>query len=417
MGFPAARQTSRAAAQRIAVVGCGTAGLAVAAALARDGRDVTLFERFAEPLPLGAGLLLQPTGLACLDALELDGGRVGDQARALGVRIDSIHGRTKLGQPLIDLRYTDVGLDAHGVAIHRGALFGLLLAAARAAGVPVVAGRAIADAPQRGRQRLLVDEAGEVLGSFDLVIDASGMRSALRARCGEVRYLRANPYGAVWCVVQQSADWPHPHALQQRYHAARHMMGLLPIGRATVGGPLLTALFWSLRVRDHDGFRAAGVDAWRQGALSLWPEAAAFVAAVPGLEAFTFATYADIALRRPWAEGIAFIGDAAHTASPQLGQGANLALLDAAALAASLRRCGDVGSALVEYAHARRAHVRFYAAASQGLTPFFQSDSTLAPWLRDNLLAPLGRIPWVRRQMAFTLAGMKTGLLGTGALP
>ena len=41
---------------RIGVVGSGTAGLAVAINFTRDGQDVSLFERFEEPGPLGAGV-------------------------------------------------------------------------------------------------------------------------------------------------------------------------------------------------------------------------------------------------------------------------------------------------------------------------------------------------------------------------
>ncbi|MBN9280658.1 MAG: FAD-dependent monooxygenase, partial [Hyphomicrobium sp.] len=57
---------------RIGIVGAGTGGLAAAAFLARDGHEVHLLERFAEARPVGAGLLLQPTGLACLAQLGLD---------------------------------------------------------------------------------------------------------------------------------------------------------------------------------------------------------------------------------------------------------------------------------------------------------------------------------------------------------
>ena len=55
----------------IAVVGCGVAGQAAATLLAERGHRVTIYERFTEPQPIGAGLLLQPTGLAVLRELGL----------------------------------------------------------------------------------------------------------------------------------------------------------------------------------------------------------------------------------------------------------------------------------------------------------------------------------------------------------
>lgn len=56
---------------RIAIVGFGSAGAASAILLAGDGHDVTLFERAAENSPIGAGFLLQPTGLAVLKELGI----------------------------------------------------------------------------------------------------------------------------------------------------------------------------------------------------------------------------------------------------------------------------------------------------------------------------------------------------------
>lgn len=55
------------------------------------------------------------------------------------------------------------------------------------------------------------------------------------------------------------------------------------------------------------------------------------------------------------------IGDAAHATSPQLGQGTNLALLDAVALAHSLAYAADLPSALAAYTRARKTHLHFSA--------------------------------------------------------
>lgn len=51
---------------RIAVIGYGTAGQAVSILLTRDGHEVEIFERVPTPGPVGAGFLLQPSGLQVL---------------------------------------------------------------------------------------------------------------------------------------------------------------------------------------------------------------------------------------------------------------------------------------------------------------------------------------------------------------
>ncbi|MEJ0024120.1 MAG: FAD-dependent oxidoreductase [Alphaproteobacteria bacterium] len=47
---------------RIAIIGCGVGGMGAAIALARDGHEINLFDRFDAPAAVGAGLLLQPSG-------------------------------------------------------------------------------------------------------------------------------------------------------------------------------------------------------------------------------------------------------------------------------------------------------------------------------------------------------------------
>lgn len=51
---------------RVAVVGYGSGGQATALLLSRDGHRVEVFERVAQPGPVGAGFLLQPVGLRVL---------------------------------------------------------------------------------------------------------------------------------------------------------------------------------------------------------------------------------------------------------------------------------------------------------------------------------------------------------------
>ena len=99
--------------------------------------------------------------------------------------------------------------------------------------------------------------------------------------------------------------------------------------------------------------------------------------------------------------------------SPQLGQGVNLALLDAHVLARSPRdprRRRTPRSPPT--APSRRAHLRFYSWASRLMTPVFQSHLGMLGPPRDRLLHPIARIPWMRRQFLSSLTGAKTGVFG-----
>jgi 2-polyprenyl-6-methoxyphenol hydroxylase-like FAD-dependent oxidoreductase len=113
---------------------------------------------------------------------------------------------------------------------------------------------------------------------------------------------------------------------------------------------------------------------------------------------------------------VLFIGDAAHGTSPQLGQGANLGLLDAHVLARSVAEAADLPSALALFARRRSAAVRFYRQASHLLTPFFQSRSTALGLARDLFMGLSCRVPQLRGFMTSTLAGVRRGWLGADPL-
>lgn len=389
----------------IAIAGAGPAGLMAAVCLARDGHAVRIFERFESPRPVGAGLMLQPTGLACLARVGLDAA-----ARAAGAEIASIDGRTRSGRRIFDVSYRDLHPALFGLGIHRAALFKILFDEVARCAVPITSATDIRGSEATPQGRLLLDREGHRHGPFDLVVDATGTRSPIRAAEGEVRVDKAYPYGALWAVLPVPEAWPHRAALAQIYDGAHTMAGILPVGRQPGDQRQLAAMFWSLRRQDMDAWRQAGLPAWKQNVLRVWPAIAPFLEQVERAEDLTFATYADMAMRRRFGVRLAFIGDAGRTTSPQLGQGCNLALIDATMLAGALREGETMPDALAAFAEARRRHSTFYSFASRWLTPFFQSDSRAAGLLRDTTFPLMGRVPYLQREMVRTLAGMKTGL-------
>ncbi len=393
---------------KIGIVGSGTSGLAAAAFLTRDGHDVTLFERFDSPRPVGAGLLLQPTGLACLARLGLD-----ETALDAGARIDRLYGEDADGSVIFDLAYSNLRPHLFGLGIHRGALFSLLYDEVMRLGVPVRTACEIVDTEIEAGSRHLVDADGGRHGPFDLVVDASGMRSRLRDPHGTVCRNRPFRYGAVWGVCDDPGQAFGGESLQQRYDGAGVMIGMLAIGRRPADGREAVTFFWSLPVASYDQWRQDGLDPWKARVIGYWPELAPFMEQFRTVDDLTFAAYSDTIMKRWHAERIVFIGDSAHCTSPQLGQGANLGLIDALTLSLSLRGAGSLDEALLRHTKARKSHVTFYQLASRWLTPFFQSDSRALAWLRNRSFGLLCRTPYVKTEMLRTLAGIKTGPFGT----
>ena len=200
------------------------------------------------------------------------------------------------------------------------------------------------------------------------------------------------------------------HSLQQRYDAAKVMIGILPIGKTPHSFNQHIAFFWSLPVNHYHNWKKAGLNSWKTKVLSYWPELDHFLKQCNHVDDLTFAQYGDIVMKKWHSNGLAFIGDSAHCTSPQLGQGANLGIIDAMKLTECLQSASNVNEALHHYSKERYSHIRFYQTASRWLTPFFQSDSILAAWIRDKTFGLMCKTPYLRTEMVRTLSGMKNGL-------
>ncbi|PJI92612.1 2-polyprenyl-6-methoxyphenol hydroxylase-like FAD-dependent oxidoreductase [Yoonia maricola] len=386
---------------KIAIAGAGIGGLTAAALLADRGHRVEIFDKFDTPQPVGSGLVIQPVGQAVLDHIG-----AGDAARALGNPIQRMLGHeADKGRKVLNVWYDKDAGGQFGLGIHRASLFQAIFAAVQARDIKVHTQSQINTA----RSGMVQLANGRAHGPFDLIVDSAGAGSPLSPLVSQPL-----PYGAIWGTV----DWPKTDLprtqLSQCYRSANRMIGALPIGKIPGDATPKAAIFWSMPRDSYDTWVAEGIEAWKAEATTLWPAFAPFAAQVRSTDQMTMARYAHGTLRRPWSPGLVHIGDAAHKASPQLGQGANMALLDALALARALdATSGDAALAL--YTKARRWHVMTYQAMSSAFTPQYQSDSRWLPALRDRLLYPLSQVPPGPRVLTAIVCGtMLPPLRGLG---
>ena len=288
--------------QRIAIVGYGSAGQASAVLLERDGHEVTVFERVTKPGPVGAGFLLQPSGLQVLWRMGLL-----EPVLRHGARVDRLFGDTPCGRAVMDMRYAGLDRRLHGVGLQRGALFSILDSAWPGRARALHAGREIVAVDHaRG---LLRDARGEVHGPDDLVVVADGAGSRLRQEVAAPRIDRPYPWGALWCLLPVG-EWPAVAELRQRYVAARRMVGLLPVGGCPGDATRRLSFFWSLRTDDFEAWERRGLDAWHGELRQLWPEASAVFAGITDAAQLARARYRDT-IARHWHRGrVVLAGDA-----------------------------------------------------------------------------------------------------------
>jgi 2-polyprenyl-6-methoxyphenol hydroxylase-like FAD-dependent oxidoreductase len=386
---------------RIAIVGYGTAGQAAAVFLQAQGHDLRVFEQTPEPGPVGAGFLLQPTGLGVLTELGLY-----EQVLERGQRIDRLHGCNLRGRSVMDMCYADHAQGCFGLGLTRGSLFEVLRNAYPEA-ARICTGTRIDQISSDGRH--LVDSEGNTHGPFDLIIAADGAHSRLRqAVPKQIKRERLYPWGALWCLVP-AETWPHAEELRQRYAGTREMIGMLPVGhRVGHQGRWLT-FYFSLPGDEVDNFDARTFERMRQRVAELWPDVLQPLAYIESAQQMNRARYRDVVMRSPVEERVVFVGDAAHAMSPQLGQGVNMALLDAQALADALIASTDIDDALDLYRRRRRGHLAVYQRLSRWLTPLFQSNHSTLAGMRDLAFGPLGRMPIARGQTLKILTGTKRG--------
>lgn len=352
--------------ERVAIVGAGIAGLSLAHALGRAGIDVELYERKDGPSAEGAGLSLWPNAVRALRDVGL-----GDVVDAVAHRLPEASTVTPDGSVLmrvpldrIEPRFGPL------VAVHRAELLAALTERVEA---PIRYGARVAAADGA----LAVD--GAVIEA-DLVVGADGIGSAVRELVAPGVAPRAAGYAAWRGVASTGSETPRGATEAM---GRGHRFGLVPLS----GG----RTYWFAVVPGD------GASADLPAIFNAWHEPIAAVLAAPQADQPSCLEIADLPPLPRWHRGNAVLaGDAAHATTPNLGQGAALALADVATLARLLTERAPA-EALPAYERARKRRAEAIVRQSRQVGRSVQLANPLACRLRNAAMRAIPAAVMARR--------------------
>ncbi|MEV4312722.1 FAD-dependent monooxygenase [Actinocrispum sp. NPDC049592] len=341
------------------IVGGGIGGLAAATALIRAGWQVEVLEQAAEFTEVGAGLTLWPNALRALDAIGL-----GDEVRAAGA-IEATAGiRNPRGDWLLRTDFTE--LDRRfgpAVALHRADLLHVL---AKAVPEGVVRTSTRVTDVRLDNQVVVTHTGGE--SRADLLVAADGLKSVVR----QLFWPGTTPIYSGSTAWRMILDRPGERLeVGGEYWGRGEEFGVLQLPRDQVYMFAGAAAPEGQTNDDEHAELLRRFGTWAEPIASLLPQVDPGrvmrhdIHYVPKLKSYVH-------------DRVVLLGDAAHSMTPNMGQGGCMALEDAATLGAI------VNDGLDRYDRLRRPRTQSVARMSRMAGRVGLARSRAAVALRDN---------------------------------
>ena len=374
----------------VVVAGAGIGGLCAAIAMRQQGFTVTVLEKLPAPREVGAGLALWVNAVRALRRIG-----VGDLVEGIDIPDGAGGMFDGRGRPLsiVPVRAFVDRFGEPTLFVHRPEFLDFLWQRCDA----TIRCNTTVSGFRQAEDGVTVTCADGYKLKADLLVGADGIHSVVRRELGypsKLRYSGTIAYRGVTGVA--GAGLPTDRSLWGIYvgNGVHAGCGPMPNGRA----------YWYICVKG----RAGGPQqpgTYRAEAFALvspWPETMQRLVAATPDGAILRNDVCDLPPIPRWSQGsVTLLGDAAHATTPHLGQGACMAIEDAAALGQALSETKDLRAALSRYEAARVTRCNRVTRTSRVLGRFLQTENALLSWFRNTILATgseasrLERLAWL----------------------